>query len=151
MRPAVEHIRAALIRKPARGGLAEKRRHEGGGAIDHSGVDDLPLPRTLRLQQAAHHAEGQQHAAAAEIANEIEGRHRFVPRPANGVQRPCQRNVVDVMSGRLRQGALLSPARHAPIHQLRVARHTVLRPDAQALSDAGSKAFEQAVGALAEF
>ena len=36
--------------------------------------DDLALARALRLEQRREHAEGEQHAAAAEVADQVERR-----------------------------------------------------------------------------
>ena len=46
----------------------------------------------------------------------------------------------------VRDGAFLPPARHAPVDELFVARHAIVRAEAQALSDAGPKALEQRIG-----
>ena len=48
-------------------------RHERGRAVDHGGVHHLALAGTGRLEQGGHHAEGQQHAAAAEVTHQVSG------------------------------------------------------------------------------
>ena len=59
-----------------------------------------------------------------------------------------QGDVVDVVTGRVRQRPILPPARHASVDQLRVPRHAVIRAQAQALGHAGPEAFEQRIRRL---
>ncbi len=73
----VQQVAAPLVGKCAGCAHREKHGHEDGRAVDHGRVDDLPLAGVARLQQGAHHAEGQQHAAAAEVANQVQRRNRF--------------------------------------------------------------------------
>ena len=74
-------------------------RHEGCGAVDHGGVDHLALAGAGRLEQGGHHAEGQQHAAAAEVAHEVQRRHGGRIGPAQRPQRAADGDVVDVVAG----------------------------------------------------
>jgi hypothetical protein len=74
-----------------------------------------PLP-DFCAQQAAQHAEGEEHAAAAEIADEV--RAAPAPRPcADGAVRR-ERDVVDVVARRLRQRPVLAEAGHAAEDEL---------------------------------
>jgi hypothetical protein len=61
-------------------------------------------------------------------------------------QQPGQRDVVQVVAGRMRQRATLAPTGHAAIHQLWIARRALGRPETQALHDAGAVALDQRVG-----
>src|SRR3954451_932500 len=73
MRAAVEQVHAALAVLPdARAGEAIDAAEQQRRAVDHRGIDHLALARALRLEESAHHAEGEQHAAAAEIAHQVE-------------------------------------------------------------------------------
>ena len=72
--------------------------HQARGAIDHRGIDDLSLARALRLEQSADHAVRQQHPAAAEVADEIERRHRAFAPATDGLERAGERDVVDVVT-----------------------------------------------------
>ena len=148
MRAAIEHVGPALVVVPQAGArhavdAAQQQRR----AVDHRGVDHLALARLLRLEQAAHHAEGQQHAAAAEIADQVERRDRLVL-AADGMQRAGERDVVDVVAGRLGERAFLAPAGHAAIDQLGIAREADVGPEAQPLGDAGAERLGHAVGLL---
>jgi len=90
---------------------------------------------------------GQQHAAAAEVAHEIERRHRLVL-GADRVQRAGERDVVDVVAGGLGEWPLLAPAGHAAVDQLRVALEADVGADAEALGDAGTERLGHAMGLL---
>ena len=142
---AIEHVRAALVLE-AVADHGEEHRHQRRRAVHHRRVDDLALARARRFQHPAHQAVGQQHAAAAEIADEIQRRHRLAARFADGVQGAGKADVVDVVAGGVGDGAVLPPAGHAPVDELFVARHTVVRPKAQAFGDARAKALEQGIG-----
>ena len=77
-----------------------EHRHQHGRAVDHGGVDDLALARTARVSSsAAHDAEGEQHAAAAEVADEVERRDGRLARAADRVERAGEGDVVDVVAG----------------------------------------------------
>ena len=78
-------------------------------------VEDPDGARALRFQETTDHAECQEHAATAEIADQVEGRHRLFTRTANGVQSASQGDVVDIMPCRLREWPFLPPSRHAPV------------------------------------
>ena len=82
---------------------AVEHRHQHRGAVDHRRVDDLALPAALRLEQRAHDAEGEQHAAAAEVADQVERRHRRLAGAAEWAERAGERDVVDVVAGGLRR------------------------------------------------
>ena len=69
----------------------------------------------------------QQHAAAAEVADQVERRHRRLAGAADRVQRAGQRDVVDVVAGARRQRAVLAPAGHAAVDEPRVAREQHVR------------------------
>ena len=63
-------------------------------------------------------------------------------------ERPGQRDVVDVVAGRLGVRAVLAPAGHAAEHQLRVAGEALVGPDAEPFHDAGAEALDERVGRL---
>ena len=64
------------------------------------------------------------------------------------VQRAGERDVVDVVSGRLRERPVLSPAGHAAVDEPRVSLQANLRTEPETLHDAGAEAFDQRVGVL---
>jgi hypothetical protein len=72
------------------------------------------------MEQGGEHAEGEQHAAAAEIADHVDRRHRPVARPPEGVKCARQRDIVDVVARLLRERAVLPPAGHAAIDEARI-------------------------------
>ena len=99
---------------------------------------------------AAGDAEREQHAAAAEVADQVERRHRRLARPADGVQDARDRDVIDIVTRARRQRPGLAPAGHAAIHELRIAREHGVWPQAQALHDAGPEPFDQRIGFFGE-
>ena len=150
MGAAVEQV-AAPFRQPVLGvHHAEQAVHEQGRPVGHGSVDDLPLARAAAFEERGDHTECEQHAAAAEVADEIERRHRPSAFFADGVQGRGQRDVVDVVPGRVCHGAGLSPAGHAPVDERRVPFEADIGTETQALHDAGSKTFDQYVVALDE-
>ena len=116
--------------------------------VDHGGVDDLPLAAALGFEQGAHHAEGQEHAPAAEVAHHVQRRRRALAPTTEVGEGAGQRDVVDVVAGPGGVGAVLAPAGHAAEHQLRVAGQAHLGPDPEALHHAGPEALDDGVGRL---
>jgi hypothetical protein len=62
------------------------------------------------------------------------------------VQRAGQRDVVDVMAGRLGERTFLAPAGHAAIDQPGIALQADVGPEPQPLGDAGAERLGQSVG-----
>ena len=109
-----------------------------------------PVPDALGLEDAAHDAEREQHAAATEVTDEVDGRRRLASRPSEVRERARKRDVVDVVAGGLRGGTFLTPARHPAEHELRVARQAHVGADPESLGHAGAKALDERVGLLDE-
>ena len=61
---------------------------------------------------------------------------------------PGDGDVVHVVAGHLGHGPVLAPARHAAVHEARVAGEARIGADAQALGDAGPEALDERVGLL---
>ena len=110
----------------------------------------MSAPRTARLDQRAGDAEGEKHRPAAEVADEVERRHRRVL-GADCLQRAGQRDVVDVVAGGPGQRPFLAPAGDAAEDEAGIAREANLRAEAEALHHAGAEALDQRVGAGDEF
>ncbi len=123
-------------------------RHQRGRAVDHGGVDHLPFARAGRLEERGHHAEGQQHPATAEVADQVQRRHGRRVGPAQRPQGPADRDVVDVVPGHRGHGAVLAPSGHASVDQPTVPGEAGLGPDAQPLGHTRPEALDQAVGLL---
>ena len=62
----------------------------------------------------------------------------------------AERHIVDVVPGRLGQGAVLSPAGHPGVDQPRVAGQALVRSDPQPLGGAGPHALDEDVGGVEE-
>src|SRR5437763_607264 len=54
------------------------------------------------------------------------------------------------MAGGVSERALLPPPRHAPVHELRIAGETLVRPESEALHHAGAESLDEGVGLLNE-
>jgi hypothetical protein len=121
-------------------------RHQGGRTVDHGRIDHLTLARTRRLQQRRHHAEGEQHPPAPEIAHQVQRRHRRRIGPAHGPQRTTDGDVVDVMAGPRGQRTVLAPPGHAAVDEGPVPDKTGIGPDAQPLRHAGTESLDESVG-----
>ena len=145
---AVEEVGAALVAPPAAGGLeAVEHGHQRGRAVDHGAVHHLPLAGLAGVQHRRDQAEGEVQSAAAEVGRQVQGRHGLVLQP-DGVERACERQVVDVVPRRLGVGAGLPPAGHAAEDELGIAGQHRLGAEPQPLHHAGAEAFDQGVRAF---
>ena len=119
-------------------------------AFDHRRVDDLALAGALRLEQPAGDAEREQHPAAAEVADEVERRDRCAARAPDRVEHAGERDVVDVVAGARRERAVLAPAGHAAVDELRIRGEQDVGTEAEALHHARPEAFDERVRLLRE-
>ena len=111
-------------------------RRQQRGAVDHGGVDDLALARTAGLDQGGAHAEGEQHPAAPEVADQVERRDRALSRPADRVEGAGEGDVVDVVAGGRRVGPVLAPAGHPAVDEAGVAGQADVGAETEPLGDA---------------
>ena len=65
-------------------------------------------------------------------------------------ERAGERDVVEIVTGGLRERTVLAPARHAPEHEPRIAREADVGTEAESLHHAGPEALDQRVGLLDE-
>ena len=100
----------------------------------------------MRLDHGAGHAEGKIERAAAEIRSQVQGRRRLRPGTADSVQRADQSEIVEIVSGGLRQRTRLSPSGHAAVNETRVALERHVRPEPEPFHRAGAKTFDQRGG-----
>src|SRR5690606_11069567 len=121
---------------------------QGGHAIADRGVQHLALAALARLEHRADDAQRQHHAAAADIAQQMQGRGGRPVGMPHGAQRAGDGDVVQVMPRGLGQRTGLPPAGHAAVHQPGIARQADIRPQPQELHDAGTKPFYQCVRRL---
>ena len=66
------------------------------------------------------------------------------------MERASEGDVVDVVSGRLRQRPILAPAGDAAIDEARIAREAIVGAEPQPLGDAGAEPLDKRVGAFDE-
>ena len=146
MRASVEEILVAAFGPATERLHVEEERHQRCCAVAHRGVDDLAPAGFLRFQQCGEHADDHVERAAAEIADQVERRHRRFLGADRG-KRAGDGDVVDVMTGGIGQRAFLAPAGHAAIDEPWIAREHDFRAEAEPLHHAGAKAFDQRIGA----
>ncbi|ONH31737.1 hypothetical protein BL253_08765 [Pseudofrankia asymbiotica] len=127
----VEDVRLPGVDPPtsAAGGPDELREH--ARAVEDGGVDDLAEPGGLTLPQCGEDADEQEKRSATVVTDQVQRRHRAVAARADRVQDASQAEVVDVVSGGLRQGAVLPPTGDPPIDQARVQAQAVVRAQAE--------------------
>jgi hypothetical protein len=147
---AVEQVHPALV-PPAAGRHqhprhGEQRRHP----VDDRRVDDLPPPGGGPLYQRRADAVGHQHAAAAEVAEQVRGELRRAARPAQGVQGPGPGQVADVVPHRRGQRPVLPPPRHPGVDQPRVAGQADLGTNPDAFGHARPETLEQHIRDLGQ-
>jgi hypothetical protein len=143
---AVEQVGATAVGPEAGGEQLVELGGEQRGPVGHGRVDHLAPAGAGRLQQGGDHAEGEQHPAAAEVAEQVERRHRGAVGRADRVQRPGQGDVVDVVAGRTGQGTVLAPAGDPAVDQAGVAGQAGLGPDPEPLGHPGAEPLDQRVG-----
>ena len=107
----------------------------------------LAPPRSLaRLERRQDGDRGEQ--PAGQVGELCRGHER----PAVGAREGCEqarsRRVVDVVPSPLRQGSLVSEARHGAEHQTRVPLHQRIRAQLEPLQDTGTKTLDQHVATV---
>src|SRR5450631_2299375 len=98
------------------------------------------------MQYAREHGERQQHSAAAEISDRIDGGRWFVPRTSIAVEGARKRDVIDVVPGGLGIGPGLAPAGHSPIDEAWIVIEQNLRTESQPFHDPRTKTLDQPIG-----
>src|SRR5690606_38338953 len=88
------------------------------------------------------------HAATAEIAHEVRRGHGLAPRLTDQMQHTGERDVVDGMTCRAGERAVLTPARYPPVNEAGIASQTRFRAEAQSFHPARTEAFDQNIGAF---
>src|SRR4249920_2012547 len=101
-----------------------KERGEQRRAVRDRGIDDLPLARSPRLQDAADDAECQHQTAAAHVAEEHRWRPGLSARSRAQRKGTRKREVVEVVARDLGQRSALTPAGHAAKNKARVTVET---------------------------
>ncbi len=144
-RRAIEHVGAPLVVPHAAGPEPMDVGHERGHAVCHRRVDHLSLAGSLGFEQCADDAEGQQHPAPGEVAEEVQGNGWRTVGISERVQGAGQRDVVEVVSGSLCKRSLLAPAGHSPVDQGRVECEAFVGPETEPLHDSRSVALDETV------
>ena len=146
----IEVIGSALVGRKPGCDSTNGRGHQRRGAVDHCRVDNLALPGTTRFENAADQSKSEIERAAREVAKQVQRRGRRLAATAECMESSGEGDVVDVVSGRLRQRPILAPASDAAIDEARIAREAIVGAEAEPLGDAGAEPFDQPVGAFHE-
>ena len=133
------------------GGRQIERVEDHRNAIHHGHVDHLTASASRSLHQRRRHAHREHQSTTGEVAHEVDGHRGWLTLVADGVQRSRQRDVVDVVTGRLGEWSVLSPTGHAREQQSFVTGQQNVRPDAQTFADPGTEWIDQHVGSLHQF
>jgi hypothetical protein len=128
----------------------EQRCHQQRSTVDHRRVDDLTLTGDGPLHQRRADSEGQEHASATEIADEIQRRSWGLARSTDVRLGAGEGDVVDVVTGPGGERSLATPAGHPPVDQPLIRREQLGRTDPESLGDAGAKSLDEHVGVTRE-
>src|SRR5262245_57933720 len=120
------------------------------GAVDDRRIDDLPAPRGPCTHHPGQYADRQIERAAADIAHHGGRRHRRFARLARVPERTAQRDVIEIVTRRLRERTVLTPSGHASIDQARIAFEADIGAKTEALHYAGAHALDQRIAVLDE-
>ena len=96
--------------------------------------------------QRSQHADGEERAAAAEVADQVERDHRILL--ADRVEGARDSDVGDVVTGRHLVGPVLAPTGHPPIYEPWIRRQCLLGPEAESLHHAGAESLDEDVALL---
>ena len=110
----------------------------------------MALGRLLGFENRAHDAEGHEHPAATEVADQVDRRRRLATGTTEVRQRAGDCDVVDVVACGLCHRTLLTPSRHAAVDQSRVAGKTHVGSQAESLGHARPIALDERVSLLDE-
>ena len=117
-------------------------------AIDHRGVHHLSHAGRACVDDSGQDTNGQQHAATAKVAQQIDRRHWRRIFATDHRQRSRQCDVVDVVPGALSPRAVLTPAGHSAVNQSRISLEANFGADAQPFTNTGAKALDQPISRL---
>ena len=141
----VEEVHSAHIRPHAGGPEGPHHLPQQRGAVDHRGVDDLPAPGHLTFQERREYTDDQEHRSAAEVAEQVEWRHRTLTGAADGVQQTGEGDIIDVVSGAVGARAVLAPAGHAPVHQSGIDLGEVVGPETETFHHSRAETLDEYV------
>src|SRR5947207_4485957 len=141
------------VRPPAVGpaSLCKKTEYCGEldrGPVDHRGIDDLPGAGRARLDECRADAEREQQAAAAHVADKVQGYDGVAVGGSDRTESSCNCDVVDVVPRLAGERTFLPPSGHPPEHEPGPAPQACLRAEPETLDDAGPEAFDHRVGAV---
>ncbi|MQY14702.1 hypothetical protein SRB5_48780 [Streptomyces sp. RB5] len=147
---AVEQVGAAAVLPVSGAEHGVDHRREMRGAVHDGGVHGLALAGRAGVVEGGEDADDEVEGAPGVVAEEVGGDRGRAAGGADHAEGAGDGDVADVVAGGGREGAVLAPAGHPPVHQPGVAGAAVVGADAQPLGDAGAVALDQDVGPLHE-
>ena len=105
----------------------------------------LALACVARRQDRGEDARDEKHRAATVIADQVQRHGRRRVGGTDRMQGAGQREIVEIVTGTLRKGAVLPPSRHPPIDQSGIGGETWLRTKPEPFHDARTKALEHRI------
>jgi hypothetical protein len=145
---AVQEVRPALVGPHALAAQRPEHLGEQADAVHHRGVHHLPAAGPLPLHQRGEDADQHQHRSAPEVGDQVSRDHGRPAGPPEGVQRPGERQVVEVVPGVPGPRPVLAPAGHPRVDQARRTGQAVLGPEAHPLGHPRAEHLDQDVGPL---
>lgn len=121
-----------------------------GGAVHDGGVDDLSLAVGAGVLEGGEDADDEVEGAARVVADQVGGDGGRLVRLADHGQGAGEREVGDVVPGALGQRAVLAPAGHPAVDELRVAGEAGVGADAEPFGHSGAVALDEDVGAFGQ-
>lgn len=122
---------------------------EVGGPVDDGRVDHLAgAAGGAGVLEGGEDADDQVEGAARVVPDQVGGDGRGLAGAADHPEGAGDGDVRDVVPGGVGQRAVLAPAGHPAVDELRVAGVAVGRADAEPLGDPGAEALDEHVGAL---
>ncbi len=114
-------------------------------AVDDGRINDLPSSGGTSMHDSGEQTYREIHGAAADIANQC-GRRQWGLARLPGVPKGTgKREIIEVMTGGMCKGAMLSPPCHAPVDESWITLQANVWPEAEPLHHAGTHAFNQGV------
>src|SRR5439155_25915455 len=115
-------------------------------AIHHRHVDHLASTGFLRFEHSGHNPKSEVKRTSTKVPDQVKRRYGSFATAPDAIKSASQCNIVDVVAGGLRQGALLSPSSHPSLHQLRISREAFVGSQAQTFHYAGAEALDECIG-----
>ncbi len=141
----IEQVVLPVEAPEAGGEQAVEHGREQRRPVEHRGVDHLAGTVLTAGHQGRTDSNGEQHASSAEVGDQVERRRRRAVRRPDRMERTCDSQIVDVVSGGRGTGAVLTPSGEPPIDQTRVALMALLGTHTEPFHHPGPESLDEHV------